>query len=108
VNVRLGVESKADQTISIVGSTNSPGRQQPADANQSGRPVSSCPALMGKAARLFLSASKRARPRLHSLIVARQAHHLALVNSVGTTVNTNDHHAGYYYNLTGTCPMPPC
>lgn len=36
--------------------------------------------------------------------LARQAHHLALVNSVGATVNTNDHHAGYYYNLTGHVP----
>lgn len=36
--------------------------------------------------------------------LARQAHHLALVNSVGGTVNTNDHHAGYYYNLTGHVP----
>jgi hypothetical protein len=36
--------------------------------------------------------------------LARQAHHLAVVNSVGATVNTNDHHAGYYYNLTGHVP----
>jgi hypothetical protein len=33
--------------------------------------------------------------------LARQAHHLAVVNSVRASVNTNDHHAGYYYNLTG-------
>jgi hypothetical protein len=37
----------------------------------------------------------------HLPLLARQAHHLALVNSVGASVNTNDHHAGYYYNLTG-------
>jgi hypothetical protein len=37
----------------------------------------------------------------HLPLLAAQAHHLALVNSVGATVNTNDHHAGYYYNLTG-------
>ena len=40
----------------------------------------------------------------HLPMLARQAHHLALVNSVGATVNTNDHHAGYYYNLTGHIP----
>lgn len=38
--------------------------------------------------------------------LARQAHHLAVVQSVGATVNTNDHHAGYYYNLTGHVPDP--
>jgi hypothetical protein len=27
-----------------------------------------------------------------------------LINSVGAKVNTNDHHAGYYYNLTGHVP----
>jgi hypothetical protein len=42
----------------------------------------------------------------HLPLLARQAHHLALVNSVGSTVNTNDHHAGYYYNLTGHVPDP--
>ncbi len=36
--------------------------------------------------------------------MAKQAHHLALVNSVGASVSTNDHHAGYYYNLTGHAP----
>lgn len=36
--------------------------------------------------------------------LAQQAHHLAVVRSVGSTVNTNDHHAGYYYNLTGHVP----
>jgi hypothetical protein len=40
----------------------------------------------------------------HLPLLAKQAHHLALVNSVGSTVNTNDHHAGYYYNLTGHVP----
>jgi uncharacterized protein (DUF1501 family) len=40
----------------------------------------------------------------HLPMLARQAHHLALINSVGGTVNTNDHHAGYYYNLTGHVP----
>lgn len=37
----------------------------------------------------------------HLPLLARQAHHLAVVNSVRASVNTNDHHAGYYYNLTG-------
>ena len=36
--------------------------------------------------------------------LAKNAHHLAVVNSVGGTVNTNDHHAGYYFNLTGHVP----
>ncbi|MFO1021183.1 MAG: DUF1501 domain-containing protein [Planctomycetales bacterium] len=40
----------------------------------------------------------------HLPLLANQAHHLALVNSVNGTVNTNDHHAGYYYNLTGHVP----
>lgn len=40
----------------------------------------------------------------HLPLLARQAHHLVLVNSVGATVNTNDHHAGYYHNLTGHVP----
>lgn len=40
----------------------------------------------------------------HLPLLAQQAHHLAVVNSVGATVNTNDHHAGYYYNLTGHVP----
>lgn len=40
----------------------------------------------------------------HLPLLAKQAHHLAVVNSVGSTVNTNDHHAGYYYNLTGHVP----
>ena len=40
----------------------------------------------------------------HLPMLARQAHLVSLVNSVGGTVNTNDHHAGYYYNLTGHVP----
>ena len=40
----------------------------------------------------------------HLPMLAQQAHHLSLVNSVGATVNTNDHHAGYYHNLTGHVP----
>lgn len=40
----------------------------------------------------------------HLPLLAQQAHHLAVVNSVGASVNTNDHHAGYYYNLTGHVP----
>ena len=38
--------------------------------------------------------------------LAQQAHRLAIVRSVGATVSTNDHHAGYYYNLTGHVPDP--
>ncbi|MCA9117600.1 MAG: DUF1501 domain-containing protein, partial [Planctomycetaceae bacterium] len=37
----------------------------------------------------------------HLPLLARQGHHLNIVRSVGASVNTNDHHAGYYYNLTG-------
>lgn len=40
----------------------------------------------------------------HMPLLAKQAHHLAVVRSVGATVSTNDHHAGYYYNLTGHVP----
>jgi hypothetical protein len=40
----------------------------------------------------------------HLPLLAKQARHLAVVNSVGGTVNTNDHHAGYYYQLTGHVP----
>lgn len=36
--------------------------------------------------------------------LAKQAQHLAVIRSVCGTVNTNDHHAGYYYNLTGHVP----
>ena len=42
----------------------------------------------------------------HLPMLAQQAHHLAVVNSICGTVNTNDHHAGYYYNLTGHVPDP--
>ncbi len=38
--------------------------------------------------------------------LATQAHHLAIVQSVCGSVSTNDHHAGYYYNLTGHTPDP--
>lgn len=39
--------------------------------------------------------------------LARQAHHLAIVNSLGHfRRGTGDHHAGYYYNLTGHAPDP--
>jgi hypothetical protein len=37
----------------------------------------------------------------HLPLLAAQAKNLAVINSVGSSVNTNDHHAGYYYNLTG-------
>ncbi|HEX5442702.1 MAG TPA: DUF1501 domain-containing protein, partial [Pirellulales bacterium] len=38
----------------------------------------------------------------HLPLTARQAHHLAVVNSLGHYGRgTGDHHAGYYYNLTG-------
>jgi hypothetical protein len=40
----------------------------------------------------------------HLPLLAKQAHHLAVVNSVCGTVNTNDHHGGYYYQLTGHAP----
>lgn len=40
----------------------------------------------------------------HLPFLAKQAHHLAVIRSVCGTVNTNDHHAGYYYNLTGHVP----
>ncbi len=42
----------------------------------------------------------------HLPLLARQAHHIALINSVGASVSTNDHHAGYYHNLTGHVPDP--
>lgn len=42
----------------------------------------------------------------HLPMLAKQAHHLAIVRSVGSSVNTNDHHAGYYYNLTGHAADP--
>jgi len=42
----------------------------------------------------------------HLPLTAKQAHHLAIVRSVGNSVSTNDHHAGYYYQLTGHVPDP--
>ena len=37
--------------------------------------------------------------------LAKQAHHLAIVRSLGDhRRGTGDHHAGYYYNLTGHAP----
>jgi uncharacterized protein (DUF1501 family) len=37
--------------------------------------------------------------------LAKQAHHLAIVRSLGDQRRgTGDHHAGYYYNLTGHAP----
>lgn len=42
----------------------------------------------------------------HLPMLAQQAHHLALIRSVNSSVSTNDHHAGYYYNLTGHAPDP--
>lgn len=41
----------------------------------------------------------------HLPLLAQQAHHLAVVNSLGHFGRgNNDHHAGYYYNLTGHEP----
>jgi len=40
----------------------------------------------------------------HLPMLAKQAKHLAIIQGVKGTVNTNDHHAGYYYNLTGHVP----
>jgi hypothetical protein len=41
----------------------------------------------------------------HLPLLARQAHHLAIVRSLGDHGRgTGDHHAGYYYNLTGHAP----
>lgn len=43
----------------------------------------------------------------HLPLLAKQAHHLAVVNSLGHYGRgTGDHHAGYYYNLTGREPDP--
>jgi hypothetical protein len=43
----------------------------------------------------------------HMPRLARQAHHLVVVNSLGHYGRgTGDHHAGYYYNLTGHEPDP--
>ncbi len=39
--------------------------------------------------------------------LAQQAHHLAIIRSLGDHGRgTGDHHAGYYYNLTGHAPDP--
>lgn len=41
----------------------------------------------------------------HLPYLARQTHHLAIVRSLGDFGRgTGDHHAGYYYNLTGHAP----
>jgi uncharacterized protein (DUF1501 family) len=41
----------------------------------------------------------------HLPYLARQTHHLAIVRSLGDfRRGTGDHHAGYYYNLTGHAP----
>lgn len=43
----------------------------------------------------------------HLPCLARQAHRLAIVRSLGDHGRgTGDHHAGYYYNLTGHAPDP--
>lgn len=42
----------------------------------------------------------------HLPLLAKQMHHVAVVRSVGASVATNDHHAGYYHNLTGHYPDP--
>lgn len=40
----------------------------------------------------------------HLPMLSKQAHHLAVIRSIDGSVSTNDHHAGYYYNLTGHVP----
>lgn len=43
----------------------------------------------------------------HLPLTAKQAHRLAIVRSLGDHGRgTGDHHAGYYYNLTGHAPDP--
>ena len=43
----------------------------------------------------------------HLPMLSKQAHHLAVVRSLGHyRRGTGDHHAGYYYNLTGHQPDP--
>jgi len=43
----------------------------------------------------------------HLPLLAKQAHHLAIVRSLGHFQRgTGDHHGGYYYNLTGQRPDP--
>ncbi|MCE9607298.1 MAG: DUF1501 domain-containing protein [Planctomycetia bacterium] len=37
----------------------------------------------------------------HLPLTAQQGKHLAIIRSLRCSVNTNDHHAGYYHNLTG-------
>lgn len=54
----------------------------------------------------IVTSSPDVRLSEHLPLLSRQAHHLAVINSVGSTVSTNDHHAGYYYNLTGHVPDP--
>ena len=44
----------------------------------------------------------------HLPYLAKQAHHLAIVRSLGHYNRArNDHHTGYFYNLTGHPPEPP-
>ena len=40
----------------------------------------------------------------HLPMTAKLGHHLAVIRSINGKVNTNDHHAGYYHNLTGHEP----
>jgi hypothetical protein len=43
----------------------------------------------------------------HLPYLAKQSHHLAVIRSLGDRGRgTGDHHAGYYYNLTGHAPDP--
>jgi len=43
----------------------------------------------------------------HLPLLAKQAHHFAMVHGVTDSGRaTGDHHAGYYYNLTGHAPDP--
>lgn len=42
----------------------------------------------------------------HLPLTAQQGKHIAIVRSLRASVNTNDHHAGYYYNLTGHAADP--
>lgn len=53
------------------------------------------------------TSSSQVRLCEHLPLLAKQAHHLAVVNSLGHFGRgTGDHHAGYYYNLTGQAPDP--
>ncbi len=47
------------------------------------------------------TASPEIRLCEHLPLLGKQAEHLAVIQAVCGTVSTNDHHAGYYYNLTG-------